>query len=93
MNFYNFDVTKYGSCMIEYLLFDMIDDFSFEMIFWNYFHSQKKDCADRPFEIIFFSISGQHNLQKDFMFLVLKWYMTIILKWGGRNFRPQNYFG
>lgn len=29
----NYDVTKYGSCMIEYLLFDMIDDYRFEMIF------------------------------------------------------------
>ena len=38
----NYDVTEYGSCMIEYLLFDMIDDYSFEMIFWNYFHSFKK---------------------------------------------------
>ena len=28
-----FDVTKYGSCMIDDLLFDMLDDYSFEMIF------------------------------------------------------------
>ena len=27
----------------------------------------KKDCADRPFEITYFSISGQHNLLKDFL--------------------------
>ena len=48
------------------------------------FIPSKKDCADRPFEIIFFSISGQHNLQIGFMFLVLKWYMTVISKWVNR---------
>ena len=48
--------------MIDDLLFDMLYDNSFEMIFWNYYHSLKKDCADRPFEIIYISISGQHNL-------------------------------
>ena len=26
------------------------------------FISCKKDCADRPFEIIYISISGHHNL-------------------------------
>ena len=26
------------------------------------FISRKKDCADRPFEITYISISGQHNL-------------------------------
>ena len=62
-----YDVTKYGSCMIDDLLFDMLDDYSFEMIFWNYYHSLKKDCADRHFEITYFSISGQHNLLKDFL--------------------------
>ncbi len=30
------------------------------------FISRKKDCADRPFEIIYISISGQHNLLKGF---------------------------
>ena len=85
-----YDVIKYGSCMIDDVLFDMLDDYnfdmlydnSFEMIFWNYFHSHKKDCADRPFEIIYISISGQHNLWKQFvMFYVLIWYMTFISKW------------
>ena len=52
--------------MIDDVLFDMLDDNSFEMIFWNYYHSLKKDCADRPFEIIYISISGQHNLLNDF---------------------------
>ena len=28
-----YDVTKYGSCMIDDVLFDMLDDNSFEMIF------------------------------------------------------------
>ena len=47
----------------------------------------KMDCADRPFEIIFFSISGQHNLWKQFVMLyVLIWYMTIVCKWGGKIF-------
>ena len=73
--------------MIDDLLFDMLYDNSFEMIFWNYYHSLKKDCADRPFEIIFFSISGQHNHWKQFsMLYVLKWYMTFICKWGGKIF-------
>ena len=45
----------------------MLYDNSFEMIFWNYYHSLKKDCADRHFEITYFSISGQHNLLKDFL--------------------------
>ena len=31
------------------------------------FIPRKKDCADRPFEITYFSISGQHNLLKDFL--------------------------
>ena len=31
------------------------------------FIPSKKDCADRRFEITFFSISGQHNLLKDFL--------------------------
>ena len=57
-----YDVTEYGSCMIDDVLFDMLDDNSFEMIFWNYYHSLKKDCADRPFEITYFSSLGQHNL-------------------------------
>ena len=71
----------------------------------------KKDCADRPFEITYFSISGQHNLLKDFLWFpfrndiwlsfrneqcvpifILKCFMTVISKWGGQNFRPQNYF-
>jgi len=61
-----YDVTKYGSGMIDDLLFDMFYDYSFERIFRNYFHSLKKDCADRLFEITYFSISGQHNLLNDF---------------------------
>ena len=32
----------YGSCMIDDLLFDMLYDNSFEMIFWNYFHFPQK---------------------------------------------------
>ena len=35
----------------------------FEIIFFPL----KKDCADGPFEITYFSISGQHNLLKDFL--------------------------
>ena len=65
MNFYNYDVTKYGCCKIYDLLFEMLYAYNFEMIFWKYFH-YKKDCADRRFEITFFSRLGQHNLQIDF---------------------------
>lgn len=65
MNFYNYDVAKYGRCKIDDLLFDMIYGYNFEMIFWKYFHS-KKDCADRHFEITFFLRLDQHNLQNDF---------------------------
>ena len=91
--------------MIDDLLFDMLYDNSFEMIFWNYYHSLKKDCADRHFEITYFSISGQHNLLKDFLWFpfrndiwlsfrneqcvpifILKCFMTVILKWGGKIF-------
>ena len=69
------------------------------------FISRKKDCADRPFEITYFSISGQHNLLKDFLWFpfwndiwlsfrneqsvpiyILKCFMTVILKWGGKIF-------
>ena len=53
MNFYIYDVTKYGRCKIDDLLFEMLYDYYFEMIFWKYFHSQK-DSADRHFEITFF---------------------------------------
>ena len=79
--------------------------------FESTFISRKKDCADRPFEITYFSISGQHNLLKDFLWFpfrndiwlsfrneqsayvyILKCFMTVILKWGGQNFRTQNYF-
>ena len=91
--------------MIDDVLFDMLDDNSFEMIFWNYYHSLKKDCADRPFEITFFSSLGQHNLLKDFLWFpfrndiwlsfrneqcvpifILKCFMTVISKWGGKIF-------
>ena len=93
MNFYNYDVTKYGRCTTDDLLFEVLYDYYFEMIFWKYFHF-KKDCADRHFEITYFSISGQHNLWKQFLMLLgLRWLMTIICKWAGQNFRTQNYFG
>ena len=65
MNFYNYDVTKYGRYTIDDLLFEMLYDYNFEIIFLKHFHSQK-DCADRHFEISIFSRLGQHNLQIDF---------------------------
>lgn len=65
MNFYNYDVAKYGRCTTDDILFEMLYGYNFEMIFWKYFHS-KKDCADRRFEITFFSRLGQHNLQINF---------------------------
>ena len=30
-----YDVTEYGSCMIDDVLFDMLDDYNFDM-FYNY---------------------------------------------------------
>ena len=62
--------------MIEYFLFDMIYDLSFRndilsiFLKWCFeitFFPLKKDCADRHFENTYFSISGQHNLLKDFL--------------------------
>ena len=69
------------------------------------FFPLKNDCADRHFEITYFSISGQHNLLKDFLWFpfrndiwlsfrneqsvpiyILKCFMTVILKWGGKFF-------
>ena len=46
----NYDVIKYGSCMIDDVLFDMLDDYNFDMfydysferIFRNYFHFPQK---------------------------------------------------
>jgi len=52
----------------------------------------KKDCADRPFEITYFSISGQHNLLKDFYDLRFDMIYDYHLQMRGQNFRPQNYF-
>ena len=42
MNFYNYDVTKYGHCTTDDLLFDIIYGYNFEMIFWKNFHFLKK---------------------------------------------------
>ena len=42
MNFYNYDVTKYGRCTTDDLLFEMLYDYNFEMIFWKYFHFLKE---------------------------------------------------
>ena len=57
-----YDATEYGSVwlMIYFSICSMI------IVSREYFEitfiSRKKDCADRPFEITYFSISGQHNL-------------------------------
>ena len=45
-----YDVTEYGSCMIDDVLFDMLDDYNFDMfydysferIFRNHFHFPQK---------------------------------------------------
>ena len=42
MSFYDYDVTKYGRCKICDLLFEMLYDYYFEMIFWKNFHFLKK---------------------------------------------------
>ena len=54
--------------MIDDLLFEMILPIFLKWYFEITFIPLKKDCADRPFEITFFSISGQHNLLKDFLY-------------------------
>ena len=33
MNFYNYDVTNYGRCTVDDLLFEMLYDYNFEMVF------------------------------------------------------------
>ena len=72
----------YGSCMIDYLLFDMIDDYSFEMIFWNYYHSLKKGlCWPSVRDYLLFDIRSAQSTDRFFMIPVLKWYMTFISKW------------
>ena len=50
------------------------------------------DCADRPFEIIFFSISGQHNLLNDFYAPRFEMIYDYHLQMSRKNFRTQNYF-
>ena len=42
MNIYNYDVTKYGRCKIDDLLFEILYGYNFEMIFWKNFHFLKK---------------------------------------------------
>ena len=32
-----YDVTEYGSCMIDDVLFDMLDDYNFDMLYDNSF--------------------------------------------------------
>ena len=51
------------------------------------------DCADRPFEITYISISGQHNLLKA-IFYVPRFEMIddYRLQMSRQNFRTQNYF-
>ena len=69
MSFYNYDVTKYGRCTIYDLLFEMQYDYNFEMIFWNYFHSQK-DCADHHFEITFILRLGSAQSAKTVFYVL-----------------------
>ena len=70
-----YDVTEYGSCMIDDVLFDMLDDYnfdmlydySFEMIFWNYFHSLKKGlCWPSVREYFHFEFGSAQSLKAIF---------------------------
>ena len=82
MNLFVMMILIYGSCMIDYLLFDMIDDYSFEMIFWNYYHSLKKGlCWPSVRDYLLFDIRSAQSTERFFMIPVLKWYMTFISKW------------
>ena len=71
----NYDVTKYGSCMIDDVLFDMLDDYnfdmlydnSFEMIFWNYYHSFKKGlCWPSVWDYLLFDIRSAQSIKAIF---------------------------
>ena len=82
-----YDVTEYGSCMIDDLLFDMPYDYSFEMIFWNYFHSLKKGlCWPSVWDYLLFDIRSAQSAERFFMIPVSKWYMTFISKWAMRSY-------
>ena len=70
-----YDVTEYGSCMIDDVLFDMLDDYnfdmlydnSFEMIFWNYYHSLKKGlCWPSVWDYLHFDIRSAQSLKAIF---------------------------
>ena len=96
-----YDVTKYGSCMIDDLLFDMIDDYNFDMfydysferIFRNHFHFQQKRIVLTvrlrllTFRVWVSTISESNLLCFTF------WY-DIWLSFANeqKNFRTQNYF-
>ena len=73
--------------MIDDLLFDMLYDNSFEMIFWNYFHSLKKGLCWPSFrDYLLFDIRSAQSAERFFMIPVSKWYMTFISKWAMRSY-------
>ena len=70
-----YDVTEYGSCMIDDVLFDMLDDYNFDMfydysferIFWNYFHSRKKGlCWPSFWDYLHFDIRSAQSIKAIF---------------------------
>ena len=63
MNFYNYDVTKYGRYTIDDLLFEMLYDYNFEMIFWKYFHFLKRLCWPSFWNYYLFEIRSAQSLK------------------------------
>ena len=43
-------------------------------------------------DYLLFDIRSAQSAERFFMIPVSKWYMTVISKWAGQNFRTQNYF-
>ena len=42
-----YDVTEYGSCMIDDVLFDMLEDYNFDM-FYDYSFERKLHLLNKP---------------------------------------------
>ena len=73
--------------MIDDVLFDMLDDNSFEMIFWNYFRfPQKRIVLTVLLRLFSFRYQVSTICYKIFMLLGLICYMTFICKWAGKIF-------
>ena len=96
-----YDVTEYGSCMIDDLLFDMLDDYNFDMfydysferIFRNYFHFPQKKIV-LTVRLILFTFRYQVSTIYKSNFWCSTVWDDIWLSFANeqKNFRTQNYF-